>query len=441
MIRKLLTGSAALFAIRLSGAGIGFLTQVLLARLLGSHELGVFYSATSLAAVAGFVMSQGYSQIAYRFSARYRDASKSALFKAFVSRALYDALWTSTAAAIIVALVSFLAPGMDASERIVWALSGALIVPSALMVVYTNLAGAIRMFGLCYAPEGIGKPVLFMALVIGVWAFDSEPTGADVMLMFAITVTVVTGFIVWVLRKHLPAVAKPSSKAEGRLAKRWRAEARPLVLLSLYTNSFADVAILFATPFLSQSDLAVFGVCLKLSLLIGYFVQITQQMAIPDLADAREHRDLAGMRRASKRAVVLPLALTVAAMLGCIVLGEQILAVFGPEFATARNVLLIMVASQIARSLAGPSAHMLTLSGRQVLNASLCVGALVALAIANAVFDPVYGPTGAAWAVVISYVGWTIATVVTLDRIGEVRTDFVALLMDSNRPARPIPGE
>ncbi len=47
-------GSAGLFGLRLTGAGVGFLTQVLLAQVLGSHDLGVFYAATSLATVAAF---------------------------------------------------------------------------------------------------------------------------------------------------------------------------------------------------------------------------------------------------------------------------------------------------------------------------------------------------------------------------------------------------
>ena len=120
MLNRLLTGSAFLFAVRLGGAGIGFLTQILLARMLGSHELGLFYSVTSLAAVGGFVMSQGYSQIAYRFSARYRKEGKAFLFKKFVSRAAADALLASTAAAAIVVLCSYLLPDLDPSERMVW---------------------------------------------------------------------------------------------------------------------------------------------------------------------------------------------------------------------------------------------------------------------------------------------------------------------------------
>lgn len=142
----------------------------------------------------------------------------------------------------------------------------------------------------------------------------------------------------------------------------------------------------------------------------------------------------------ARRALYLPLALTVAALAGCALLGSRVLAIFGPEFSHATPVLLVLVATQVFRALAGPSPHMLTLSGAQILNASLCAGALAVLATANFLLGPMYGPMGAAWAVFFSYVGWTAATIVALVRLGEMRTDIFAVLGASGR-ASPVPGE
>lgn len=441
-LRSLLSGSAALFAMRLGGAGLGFITQILLAHMLGSEELGLFYSATSLAAVAGFVTSQGYSQIAYRFSARYRDDRHEHLFQAFVSRATYDGLICSTIAAAIVVAVSFLYPGLEQTTRLIYAMAGAIIVPAAVMVLYTNLAGAIRMFGWCYVPDGLARPLAFLVFILAIRLIWGSISGASVMFIFTAIVVVTAIALLLALRPHLPDFQWPRHSGR-KLARRWRAEARPLVLLSLYTNTFADVAILFAWPFLSSSNLAVFGVCLKLSLLIGYFVQTAQQMAIPDIADARERHDKKAMRAAAKRSVLLPAVATLAATLACAILGRQILSFFGAEFTGATTVLVIMVASQAVRALAGPSAHVLTLSGAQRINAMLCVGALAALLVVNALLSPYFGPEGAAMAVFISYTGWIAATAIAISRLGEMRTDLVALVLTHkfSRRATPAPAE
>lgn len=438
-LSSIFTRSSTLFVMRVSGAGIGFLTQVLLAKLLGAHDLGLFYSATSLAAVAGYVTSQGYSLIVFRFAARYRDANKARLFEAFVGRAVFDGLATALAAATIVIALSLLVPEIDDKTRIAYAVGGGLIVANACLNIYTNLAGAIRLFGWCYVPEGTGRPFAFLAIVLAIAAVVPLPTTSHVMIAYGALTGAIAILVVLALRPHLPRLVRPS-RATRRLGERWRAEARPLVLLTLYTNSFADIAILFATPFLAPADLAVLGLSIKLSLLVGYFVQITQQMAVPDLADARQKQDHDGMRRAIRRSILLPLAMTVAATLVCAVFGNEILALFGTQFVHGREVLVILIASQLLRAMAGPSAHLLTLSGAQRLNASLSVGALLLLFAGCAALAPAFGPEGAAVAVTFSYAAWLGATALALAHLGEVRTDLLTILRLAPA-ARPTPAE
>ena len=74
-LRKLLTSpTVALLVIRLGGAGAGFLSQLVLARLLAPQDLGLFFAATSLAVVASTVVAFGYPEIAPRFIARLPGA-------------------------------------------------------------------------------------------------------------------------------------------------------------------------------------------------------------------------------------------------------------------------------------------------------------------------------------------------------------------------------
>ncbi|ACL58258.1 hypothetical protein [Methylobacterium nodulans] len=62
------------------------------------------------------------------------------------------------------------------------------------------------------------------------------------------------------------------------------------------------------TPLLAAAQVAVFGLCPKLALLVGYVVQVIRQMAVPDFADARRAGDRPAMRRILRRAVTLPAA-------------------------------------------------------------------------------------------------------------------------------------
>lgn len=210
----------------------------------------------------------------------------------------------------------------------------------------------------------------------------------------------------------------------------WRREANPLIIVALFTNYFADVDILSATPLLRSADIAALGVCLKLSMLVGFAVQVPHQVVVPDLADARarKDKDKDSIREAVLRAFAFPLAITVGAMAVVAFWGESLLAIFGPEFVSAKLPLLILMACQLARALFGPSVLLLTVIGAQRQNAALAIAALVVLAGANLVLAPLYGVLGAAIAVAIATLFWLVACAIVLGPLSGLRTDALFLI-------------
>ena len=216
--------------------------------------------------------------------------------------------------------------------------------------------------------------------------------------------------------------------APRALSRGWRREARLLMLQAIFTSYFGDIGVLVAVPYLVPAEVAVFGLCLKIALLVGYFVQVAQEMALPDLADSRHAHDVVGMHRSVRRAILLPAALTISAMTVIALFGDRILLIFGPQFASGQWALVILIATQMVRALAGPSTYLMTLSGKQTLNAAITASVIAVLLIASVVLIPPFGIEGAALAVFLSYASWIMAAIITLRRLGEPRIDAMALL-------------
>ncbi len=228
------------------------------------------------------------------------------------------------------------------------------------------------------------------------------------------------------LRKDMPKGEAPAPPP--RLLTIWRREATPLILVALFTYFFADVDILIVTPLLSSADTAAIGLCLKLALLVGFAVQVAHQVVVPDLADARARKDHGTIRDVVLRALAFPLAITLAAMVLVSLWGEDLLAIFGPEFTGAKLPLVILMGCQLARAVFGPSVPLLTVIGAQKENAALAVAALVVLAVSNLVLAPLYGVLGAAIAVAIATLFWLVGCAVVLGRLSGLRTDALYLL-------------
>lgn len=418
--------SSLLAAARVAGALAGFITQIVLARALAAEALGLFYSVTSLAAVVGLIAAHGYPSVAPRFLSRYREQGKSGLVAGFVTRARREATVYAAVATLAVLAGALLWPSLGIEARLALGAAALSIPANASLRLNGSLAAAIRKFALAYLPDTSIRPFLLLGGILVLLACGQALTASGVTLLLGVVLAGLALSQYALLRRGLPMEAPPSMPR--RLVQRWQREAKPLIVVALFTYFFADVDILIATPLLSGAETAALGLCLKLALLVGFAVQVAHQLVVPDLADARARKDAAPIRGVLTRALAFPLAVTLLATIVALFWGAQLLAVFGPEFVAAKPALVILIACQLVRALFGPSVPLLTVIGAQRQNAALAIAALLVLAGSNVVLAPLYGVTGAAIAVAIATLCWLAGSALLLGRLSGLRTDILHLL-------------
>lgn len=431
--KGLFTVSSFVSVARIAGAAAGFVTQILLARYLQASALGVFYSVVSLVAVAGLVAAYGYPAIAPRFISRYREKGRPDLVLAFITRARREAtIYVLIGMAAIVAF-ALLWPDIDHVTRMALIAAAFALPASASLRVNGSFAGSVRRFLLAYLPDTAIRPFLFFFGVLAFIGLGIPFDAADVTWLVAGITSVIAFTQFALVQRDVPKL--PHKPPPARLARTWRREALPLIIVVMFIEFFADVDILMLTPFVSQAEIGIFGVCLKIAVLVGFAVQVAQYIVQPDLADAHARKSYAPIQRAMLKALGFPLAATVGAFVLFALWGNQLLALFGPEFAGAKVPLLILIVSQLVRALFGPNVALLTVLGAQTQNAILATCSIAVLGLSNILLAPAYGATGAAIAVVIAMTFWMIGTSVLLYRLSGLRTDALFLLTGGARKA------
>lgn len=422
----IISTSSFLTISRIAGAVAGFALQLLLARTLEASALGLFYSITSFAAVAGLIAAQGYPALAPRFISHYREQGRPDLVAAFLARARRDVAICAALAASGTLVAAWLWPALSIELRVALVACGFLIAANAALRLNGYLAAAIRRFALAYLPDTCFRSFLVLGAVGALVASNVTLNVGNVTWLFAAVLSALALGQLVLLRKYLPA--DEAAAVPVRLIRLWKREAQPLILVALVTSFFADLTILMVTPLLPSAETAAIGLSLKLAMLIGFAVQVSQQLVVPDLADARARKSADAIHGIVLRAFAFPLAVTVSALVVVVLWGEHLLAVFGPEFAQASLALQILVASQVARAMFGPSVLLLTVIGAQWLNASLAIAALVVLAAGCFLLAPPYGLLGAAGAAVIAILFWLVTCAFALARVSGLRTDVFYFL-------------
>ncbi len=420
----LFSTSALLMAARVVGLGAGFGTQILLARLLQPQGLGIFYFATSIAYLVSIVAAFGYPVVAVRFISRYRTRGKIALKQAFVNRAQRDTAVVSIVAMAAVMLLAAVVPG-DLTTRLAVAVAAIGIPAWALSRIYASIAGAIREFALSYVLNLLWRPIVFL-LVIGVAALlFATPSPIVASGVFSFVAVVIVALQFKGLVRHFPGMLERTA-ADRRQIYQWRLASAPLLILAGFSTLTNDLNLALLGTIVSKADLAVFGVCLKLAVVVEYAVSLIHELSAPDISDALARKQTAVIENAVARANIAAVGATLAALVGVAVLGRFILSVFGPDFVRAFPILVVLVACQFIRAAFGPSMLTLISAGAQKSVVLVFSIAIVAYSLGNLVLVLMFGLNGAAVAFAAMTGFWTIALALVAKCKTGLRLDIAA---------------
>jgi len=413
-----------LMASRLGGAGLNFVTQVLLARLLGAEQFGIYVIAFSLAGILSVIFSLGFPSITSRFVSEYRASERWDLLAGFVSRGRLSI--AVSAAVLIPLLVAAILLGFDVD--VIYRmplLIGCAAAPFLSVIRFHGaLANAFRHFVLSYLPDLIVRPALFMAAIAAVYWLRQEATTSLVLaLHLAIIVLLAAGQAI-ALRQ---AALHPAKQVKLQFdARAWHSAGWPLLIVVLFTTFFADVDIALLGLLLPPQEVAIFSVCIKVTLLIAFGIQAIDQLCLPDLSDAYIRGDETAVNQAIVRANHLKLWPALLAAAAIVVAGDRILAIFGPEFQAGHAALIILVGSQVVRAAVGPITPLLSLSGEQRRSVPIFAVALALLVGLNLTLVPAFGIYGAAFAFSAVTIAWTVLIAWFLTRRMGYRSWIVA---------------
>ena len=158
-----------LVGVRFGGATIGLASQILLARLLTQHDVGVVFLGMSAAAFISLLITGGYPILAITCLPRYYALGRKDLVRAFHAALLRDSLWISIASFALAAVAYFWLPLKDGVK--IALLFGCLSAAAAALIrINGAVANSVRRYALSYVPDFLYRPGLLLAYLVFAWA-------------------------------------------------------------------------------------------------------------------------------------------------------------------------------------------------------------------------------------------------------------------------------
>lgn len=392
--RGLVADTAGTVALNGSTIVLGFVSTLLLSRLLGVGGYGAYAFAFAWASVLAVPALLGLTPLVIRHVAAYRAREEWGPLRGILRRSNQA---VAVSAASLVGLGAVLGWAAHRSEpelvRPFWI--GLLLVPVIALTALRQAAmqglGRVVVGRL---PETIVAPALFIALVGGAALATGSLSPASAVALQVVATAFAFVFGAYLLRGTLPAASRlvPPAYHTGD----WARSALPLFAMSAVTAVNAQVGTIFLGALAGPDEAGIYGVASRVAVLASFVALAATYPLMP--AAARVHAthgrdELQQLVGRSGRVVAI---VSIPLVVGLALLAEPCLRLFGGHFEQGANALRLMVLGEGVKVLLGFGGLALVMSGREgQLTKAVAVGSAATLVL-NPVLIPFLGVEGAA---------------------------------------------
>ena len=400
---RLARDTVGVMAIQALSMGLGFAVSVVLARLLGVREFGLYSLAMSVLGLLVVPATFGFPQLLVREIAAYRVKGEWGLIRGLLRFAQRTSLFASLGIALLGGLALWLLSGRFSSETLrVLALAFVALPFWALL----NLHGAaLRGFEQILAGQWVStvmRPLGFLILVGVIWLLAGGMADASLALGLHILAAGITlAFAFYLLRRQLNRSVPSNAVSEDTAI--WVRSSLSLAFLALLSLIPQHAGILMLGWMRSPKEVGLYKVAYQTGLLITFGLMAVNTVIAPTLAQLYTLREKAKLRKVMLTASAVATVFASPLMLLFTVKGAWFLDLaFGEAFAASATALAIIAGGQLINAATGPVGFLLIMSGHEN-RATFNVGITSVMnLVLNFVLIPLWGLTGAAFAFAIT---------------------------------------
>ncbi|TCS02073.1 O-antigen/teichoic acid export membrane protein [Rhizobium sp. BK418] len=383
------------FAIRILSAALAFLSQIVLARLMGEYEYGIFVFVWVLVVLCGDLSCLGFHTAIVRFLPQYRAAGAFAEIRGLTGTARVFAMFSGTTVLITGMLGLHFFGDRIESYYLVPTFLGLIAMPMiALGDILEGTSRANHWPVMALSPVYIVRPILIILFMLIAVVFGAPHTAVTAM-QAALAATFVTALgqyaaTLYRMRRHYDAGPRKVDFLE------WLGVAFPIFLIEgvsfLLTNSDVIVVGIFLEP----HDVAIYFAAAKTMALVHFINFSVKAAAGPRFSSIIAEGNRTDLAIAAVDAARWTFWPALGIGLAVLAAGHLLLSLFGGAFTAGYVLMAILLAGILAKALVGPAETLLMMAGKQNLCVALYAGALAANVGLNILLIPHYGIVGTA---------------------------------------------
>ncbi len=403
------------------GQGIGrflnYVTQIALAWMYGPAQFGAYALGITLVQMANILAQLGVDNGVVRFVAHYRTQRDAARVRGTVFVALgIPFVLSLLLTGLMFSAAGFLAgrvfdePSLEAVFKLFSISLPALTVMN--MALFATQAFMNQRYT-AYVQQ-ILQPLTNLTFIVVLYFLGAQILGAAVAYIASMSIGCVMAL--YCLIRVFPNLVDRESpvRFETRtlLSASW-----PMTVFSFTQRANLWVAVLVVGIFATTSAVGVFNAAARTAALAALVLYAFNGILSPMISSLYARGKLEDLGRLYQDVSRWVFTGGLAVFLLTVVLGRDLMAVFGPEFVAGWVVLVILAGGELFNSAVGPTQRVLSMTRHQKVLMFATAGSAVICVGANFALVPGYGILGAAVATALATALANVVTVLYVRRL------------------------
>lgn len=406
---QLLRGGAGSLVLRFANVGLSLGAAVVLARMLGVENFGIYSYVFALVSLLAVPAKFGLPGLVVRETAKAETTEKWGLMRGIWRWASLSATALSLVLAMAGGFFAWLFADHFTTVQLVTFAWGLAFVP---LLALGSLCGA-GLRGLRKVIQGqlhdqVVRPVLLIVFVLVAGTFASQGVlGAEQAMALNVLATAIAFAVGAVLlQRARPTQLAAQSQPQYQI-RAWFSSVLPFALIGGMQIVNMQIDIIMLGLFGTAHEVGLYKVAVRGAALVLIGLVAIRQVTSPYFARFYANREMDKLQRTATIVSRAALVMAAPAAIVFIFFGSPIIrVVFGEDYVDAYSPLATLAVFRLVGMGVGPVGSLLNMSGheRDTLKVmSVSAGCNIVL---NAVLIPIYGMNGAAIATGTTFIGY-----------------------------------
>lgn len=391
-----LIGKAAVtFLVRAGGAIAAFGMNVIIARLLGAAEAGIFFLSLTLIMAASTISRFGMDNTLMRFVSplwEHGDYGKALGVS-------LQGIGIACVVSIVVALSGYLLAewlavhvfndlGLIAVIRVM----SFVVLPFTLIWLVSGLFKAVRLPAMAGFIEAAAVPLIVGLGLSVIFISGITATAATATWVYFSASVITAGLGLALFFNRIPKTEKPALVRIKKLTD----SAYPLLWMDILNFAIMWSSSLFLGYYENSESVALYNVAHRTAGLIAFILIVFNSITAPRYAALNVQGKPLEMERLAIKTTTLMTWLSLPLLLAVLFFPEAILSIFGKEFVGAVVLFQIIAVGQFVNVLTGSVGYLLIMSGHERLMRNNVMFVAGLSLILNVLLIEKFGALGAA---------------------------------------------